>query len=176
MHLMLELQQVSSTIGMDELRANLHSGDRQACAGAQQVLVHLGSREAIDVLAESLQTADSVGVANVARLLARLQARTAVPALIRCLDTRATELDGTAKRWVSRALGRMPHRTAVPVLAKMLQEPRYRTRATAAWAIARIRAPESQATLEKAANGLSWWRGRAIRRALEFVREDSGSC
>jgi HEAT repeat protein len=167
--LMFELQNVSAKIGMDVLRDDLRSTNRKACAGAQQVLVSLGTQEAIDALAESLDWADSVAVCNASRLLARMQARSAVPSLIACLGTRRDELNGTAKQWLSRTLGLMPHRDAVPVLAETLLDPSSHTRTAAAGALARIRAPESRIALEGAANQLSWFRGRAVRRALNVV-------
>jgi HEAT repeat protein len=156
---------------METLRASLRSGDRRECAGAQQVLISLGTGQAIAALADSLQTADNVAVANTARLLGGIQARSAIPALIRCLDTRSDELDDTDKRWVARSSGLMPQRDEIPVLAELLREPRRRTRTTTAWALAQIRSPESQAALELVANELSWFRGRAVRRALRAMRE-----
>jgi HEAT repeat protein len=173
--LMIELQRVSPDIGMEALRASLHSGDRRSCAGAQQVLVGLGSEEAAAALAESLQSADSVAVAGAARLLSRMRAHSAIPALIRCLEGGEHELDQTAKRSVTRALGAMPHRDEVPVLAKLLRDPNRRTRTAAARAIAQIRAPEAQTALESAASELSWFRGRSVRRALHAVRGHSAS-
>ena len=169
----MDLQRVSPPVGMEALRASLRSGDRRECAGAQQVLISLGSEQAIAALADSLQTADNVSVANTARLLGGVQARSAIPELIRCLDTRSDELDITAKQWVARSLGLMPQRDEIPVLAELLREPRRRTRTTAAWALAQIRSPESQAALESVANELSWFRGRAVRRALRAMRERS---
>ena len=173
--LMTELQHVSPPIGMETLRASLDSANRKSCAGAQQVLIRLGSEEAIAMLVESLQTADSVAVGNASRLLAGIQARSAISSLITCLDTRGNELDNTAQQWIARALGLMPHRDAIPVLAKLLRASSRRTRRTAAWAIAQIRAPESQVALESAADELPWFRGRAVRRALEAVRGSSYS-
>lgn len=173
LRLMTELQQVSPSIGMDALRASLNSTDRKSCAGAQQVLIGLGSEEAITVLTASLHTGDGVAVGNASRLLSGIQARSAVPALIACLDNRSKELDDTAQQWVARALGRMPHRDAIPVLAKLLRSSSRRKRRTAAWAIAQIRAPESQVALESAADDLSYLSGRSIRRALDAVRRNS---
>lgn len=173
LRLMTELQQVSPAIGMDALRASLNSTDRKSCAGAQQVLMGLGHEEAIAVLVASLQTADGVAVGNASRLLSGIQARSAIPALIECLDSRGEELDNTDQRWVARALGRMPHRDAIPVLARLLRASSRRTRRTAAWAIAQIRAPESQVALESAVDELSYFRGGPVRRALEAVRGNS---
>lgn len=169
----MDLQRVSPPVGMEALRASLRSEDRRECAGAQQVLISLGTEQAIAALTDSLQTGDNVAVANTARLLGRTRARSAIPALIRCLDTRNHELDSTAKQWIARSLGLMPHRDEIPALVELLRVPRRRTRITAAWALAQIRSPESQAALESVANELSWFRGRAVRRALETVREHS---
>lgn len=168
---MMDLQHVSPPVGMEVLRASLRSQDRRECAGAQQVLISLGTEQALVALADSLRTADNVAVGNAARLLGGKRARSAIPALIRCLDTRSDELDGAAKRWIARSLGLMPHRDEISVLASLLRDPRRRTRNTAAWALAQIRSPESQAALESGANELSWFQGRAVRRALEAVRE-----
>lgn len=171
MKLMIGLQKVAPALGLEMLRTSLDSRDRRICAGAQQVLIALGHDAAIAMLASSLQSADSVGVSAAARLLAKSQARSAIPALIACLDTRGAELDSTAKRAIARAMGLMPHRDEIPPLAKLLRGPSRRTRAAAAGAMAQIRAPESEAALRSAANDLSWFRGRAVRRALSMARD-----
>jgi HEAT repeat protein len=108
--------------------------------------------------------------------LSKRHSRRAMPALRKCLESRGHELHRGQKRVLIVALGGVPHVSTVPVLAKALSDRSYRMRSAAAWALAQIRAPESSAALEAAADELSWLHAFPARRGLRVRtrRDDDG--
>jgi HEAT repeat protein len=164
--LLSELRKVATDRSVPILRANLHHADLQSRVRTVFALSHIDTDDAVDGLIECLDMEAGAPFTFAAKELGRLRARRAIPALIRTLEERFSTLDEGDKRVIAYALARMPHRSAVPVLATALHGPNRRTRRVAAMALAQIRAPESQAALEEAADSLSWPRNLQAKRAL----------
>jgi HEAT repeat protein len=173
--LVKQLRRLGTEASLEVLRDSLHSADINVTLDAVHALARIGNDAAVDALAECLSMDATTRLTMAAVSLRQLRSRRAVPAVIHCLETRGEELRPGQRRILVLGLGGMPHISQVPVLSAALRDPRYRMRSAAAQALARIRAPESSAALEAAANEVSWLRARPIRRGLrEWRRADQG--
>jgi HEAT repeat protein len=126
----------------------------------------IGSEAAYETLADALQEQQNLDIRFTASVLGGHAVRSATPALVDCLQRRGEALDRGAKLALIRALAQMPHRSEVPALAAMLSDRDRHVRRTAAYALGRIRSPDSRQALEASAMKSSAIRGRAIRKAL----------
>jgi HEAT repeat protein len=168
--LFLELIRRGSPGTVDAMHAYLTSPDHGDAARAVMVLQAVGNPSAVAELEASLATAPPLAIAFAARALARLNAQEALPALIRCLENRGEEL-GSSALAVTWAIEQMPHASAVPALAGALRMQHAGTRKVAARALYKIRAPESLAALQAAADEQSFWTGRHARKALRLKKK-----
>ncbi len=168
--LVSELRTVSSARSLEVLRENLDSSDNQLAVRALLGLEHLATEGAIDAIIECLWMEPGPRFTFAVRALMRGRVRRAIPNLVECLERRS-ELDRGDRRIIVLAFAEMPHRSEVPVLERMLRERGRSLRYAAAAALTRIRAPESLAALETAADELSWLRGRTVRCALRVRRQ-----
>jgi HEAT repeat protein len=172
--LLTELGQVGTPQSIDVLRESLRSADVKSQVSAVFALAHIRTNEAVDVLIECLgmETGPRFGFAT--KSLAEIGSLRALPALIRTLDERRAELSEGDKWMIIHAFIQTPHRSEVPVLAATLLERHRRTRRAAAFALARIRTPESRDALEAAVKTLPLWRGLSVRRALRWHQDVTG--
>jgi HEAT repeat protein len=169
--LVKELRRVGSDASVGVLRESLASRDIELSGQTVRTLARIGTDEAIDALCDALELPSGPRLILAASTFRKQRAARARPAIIRCLQTRGEALRPDERRILVLALGEMPHVSAVPVLAMALRERRYRMRTAAAWALAQIRAPESEAALEEVTNELSWLRARPIRRGLRARKQ-----
>jgi HEAT repeat protein len=174
--LVKKLRRTGTEASVPALRELLPSKDINLAVDAVLALAWIGSDDAVDALTDCLEMEPEPKFTLAASSLMKLRSRRAVPALIRCLGSRSGELDAGQRRLVVLALGVAPHVRAVPVLSLALRDANYRVRNAAAWSLAQIRAPESDAALAAAASELSWFQARPIRRAARVRkrRADSG--
>jgi HEAT repeat protein len=168
--LVSDLRTVSSDRSLAVFKEHLASADDQLAVRALLGLEHLGTDAATDAIIDSLWMDRGPRFTFAVRALRRGGVRRAVPALVDCLERRHDELNRSDRRIVVLGFAEMPHRSEVPVLERMLRECGGGLRHAAALALSRIRTPESLAALEAAADEFSWFRGRAIRRALRERR------
>jgi HEAT repeat protein len=174
--LVKELRRIGTQASIDVLCAVLRSSDINLTVDAVYALARIGTDEAVDALTDCLELDPGPRLTLAASSLRKLRARRAVPAILRCLKTRSDQLRPGQKRILILALGETPHVSAVPVLSEALRARNYRMRNAAAWSLAQIRAPESTAALEAAAQELSWVRAFPARRGLRVRsrRADQG--
>lgn len=171
--LVSELRRVGSERSIDVLCDCLRSSDDQLSVRAVFALAHIDTEDAIDALIGSLSMDVTPRLIFAVDSLGKMGARSAIPALIQCLESRGDELRWGEKRVIILALTRMPHRSMVPVLSAALRERHRAVRKAAAWALTEIRAPESRAALEEAAESLSWPRNLQAKRALRAKAGDA---
>ena len=164
--LLRELAQHRRRRSLEVLREHLASENDRIADAALWALHERATEGSVDAIIEALSMPPGPRFTLAVYVLGEARVRRAIPALVDCLERRGEALDEGDRRMVVLTFQRLPHRSEVPVLSRELRTGGPRLRKAAALSLMRIRAPESRAALETAADELSWLRGRSVRRAL----------
>ena len=173
-----ELLPVATESSIPVLKAMLDEDDDRLVVRGLRILARLGTDSAVAAMLGCLETGDSVAVGWTAHFFARMRLKRVAPALTACLVRRDAMLGPGRARliysWIELGDPAPLHdptvrRSVTNVLEGLLQADDGSTRAAAAQGLVALNGADAREALEDAAQSLSRWRSRPIRRALDYL-------
>jgi HEAT repeat protein len=167
-----ELGSIASDASVPLLRDELFSNRAYRRVAAIDLLADIGSPSAFEALVSALPRQSSVGISFTVHALLRNDLLTPkiLPILLDCLKDRVDDLQPGAKLGLMTAMREMPEPSQVPVLAVLLRDKDRRVRRGAANSLRLLNIGQSRDALEGAADEMTRWEGRFVRRALRKGR------